>query len=80
MAPRGPGRLAAGESLIYDIVGAFRALLARFGFHYMAVQLYAGFARRVLTQQGRTYSCVIHTSNDHWTCNWLKVYARVHAT
>jgi hypothetical protein len=61
----------------FDSVGAFRSVLARFGYRYMAVQLYGGYARRILTQGGRSYICVIHMSNDNWTGYWLRVYARV---
>src|SRR6266487_6348962 len=38
-------------------VGEFRAVLARFGFHYMNAQLYAGHARRSVQQRGRTFWC-----------------------
>jgi hypothetical protein len=52
-------------------------VLARFGYFYMAVQLYGGFARRVLIHRGRQYGCNIYMSNDNWTGYWIRVYARV---
>ena len=60
-----------------DSVGAFRVVLARFGYYYMAVQLYGGFARRVLTHRGRQYACSIYMSNDNCTGYWMRVYAHV---
>jgi hypothetical protein len=60
-----------------DSVGDFRVVLARFGYYYMAVQLYGGFARRVLTHRGRQYACSIYMSNDNWTGYWIRVYAHV---
>ncbi len=60
-----------------DSKGDFRMVLARFGFFYMAVQLYGGFARRVLIHRGRQYGCNIYMSNDNWTGYWIRVYARV---
>jgi len=56
-------------------VGEFRAVLARFGSHYMAVQLYGGHTRRAVTQQGRKFACEIFMSNQGWTGYWIRVYA-----
>lgn len=56
-------------------VGEFRAVLARFGFHYMGVQLYGCHTRRSVTQNGRTYACEIFMSNQGWTGFWIRVYA-----
>ena len=44
-------------------VGEFRAVLARFGFHYMGVQLYGGHTRRAVSQGGQTFACEIFMSN-----------------
>lgn len=55
-------------------VGEFRAVLARFGFHYMGVQLYGGHTRRNVTQNGRTYTCEIFMSNQGQTGFWIRVY------
>lgn len=62
-----------------DSVGVFRVVLARFGYYYMGVQLYGGFARRVLTHRGRQYACSIYMSNDNWTGYWIRIYVAVHA-
>ena len=56
-------------------VGEFRAVLARFGYHYMGVQLYGGHMRRTLTQNGRRYACEIFMSNQGVTGYWIRVYA-----
>ena len=56
-------------------VGEFRAVLARFGSHYMGVQLYGGHTRRSVTQNGRTYACEIFMSNQGRTGFWIRVYA-----
>ena len=58
-----------------DGVGIFRAVLARFGYFYMGVQLYGGFARRALIHHGRQYACTIYLSNDNSTGYWIRVYA-----
>ena len=60
----------------FKSVGYFRAVLARFGAHYMDRQLYGGHIRRVLTQGGRKISCCIFMSNDNWTGYWIRIYAR----
>jgi len=56
-------------------VGEFRAVLARFGYHYMGVQLYGGHTRRSVTQNGQTYACEIFMSNQGRTGFWIRVYA-----
>jgi hypothetical protein len=56
--------------------GDFRMVLARFGFFYMSVQLYGGFAHRVLIHRGCQHVCNIYMSNDNWTGYWIRVYAR----
>src|SRR6266404_1006216 len=42
-----------------DSVGYVRMVLARFGYWYMAVQLYGGSAQRLLFHQERRYDCDI---------------------
>lgn len=54
-------------------------VLARFGYYYMAVQLYGGSARRVLIQHGCHYDCDITMSNDNRVGYWLRVSARINA-
>ena len=56
-------------------VGEFRAVLARFGYHYMGVQLYGGHTRRTVTQHGRQFACEIFMSNQSATGFWIRVYA-----
>ncbi len=75
-------RLPDGEDVELgrqDSVGYFRIVLARFGYWYMAVQLYGGSAQRVLIQGGRRYDCDITMSNDNRFGYSLRVYAKVHA-
>jgi len=50
-------------------------VLARFGYHYMGVQLYGVHTRRSVTQNGRTYACEIFMSNQGRTGFWIRVYA-----
>jgi|ERR1043166_5154059 hypothetical protein len=57
-------------------VGEFRAVLARFGHHYMSDQLYGGHARKTVAQGGRRFACEIFMSNQGWTGYWIRVYAR----
>jgi hypothetical protein len=59
-------------------VGIFRVVLARFGYWYMASQLYGGSAKRALFHQGRSYDCDIEMSNDNRFGYSLTVYAKVH--
>jgi hypothetical protein len=56
-------------------VGEFRAVLARFGHHYMGVQLYGGHKRLSVTQHGRKFVCEIFMSNQGRTGYWIRVYA-----
>jgi hypothetical protein len=58
-------------------VGEFRAVLARFGYHYMDVQLYRGHASRFVTQRGQRFVCEIFMSNQGSTGFWIRVH--VHA-
>jgi len=58
-------------------VGEFRAVLARFGHHYMGGQLYGGHKRLSVTQRGREFACEIFMSNQGWTGYWIRVYANV---
>lgn len=62
-----------------DSVGYFRAVLARFGYWYMAVQLYGGSAQRPLIHNGRGYDCDITMSNDNRFGYSLSLHAKVHA-
>jgi hypothetical protein len=56
-------------------LGEFRAVLARFGYHYMSVQLYGGHTRRTVTQGGRAFACEVFMSNQAATGFWIRVYA-----
>lgn len=56
-------------------LGEFRAVLARFGCHYMGVQLYGGHTRRTVRQKGRNFACEIFMSNQSATGFWIRVYA-----
>ena len=56
-------------------VGEFRAVLARFGYHYMGVQLYGGHTRRAVSQSGQKFACEIFMSNQSATGFWIRVYA-----
>ena len=60
-----------------DSVGYFRGVLARFGYWYMAGQLYGGSAQPVLVQRGQRYDCDITMSNDSRFGYSLRVYAKV---
>ena len=53
----------------------FRAVLARFGMHYMGGQLYGGFAELGLTQCGNTHVAAIYMANDGWRGYWLRVFS-----
>jgi hypothetical protein len=55
--------------------GNFRSVLARFGYHYMGVQLYGGYALRLLRQGGRTRSCHIFMSNQGASGFWIRIYS-----
>ena len=57
--------------------GEFRAVLARFGHHYMGGQLYHGFALRFLCQHDKVHRCLIYTSNMGQSGFWIRVYAAV---
>jgi len=58
--------------------GYFRAVLARFGAHYMASgQLYGGYTLRSLGQHGRAHRCHIYMSNNGQSGFWIRVYATV---
>jgi hypothetical protein len=57
-------------------VGQFRAVLARFGFHYMGIQLYGGHAQRTVSQGGQTFTCDIFMSNQGNTGYWIRISAR----
>jgi len=57
--------------------GCFRAMLARFGHHYMGDQLYGGYALRLLRQRGREHRCHIYMSNNGQSGFWIRVYAAV---
>jgi len=56
--------------------GAFRAVLARFGAHYMDGQLYGGHTFRQLSQRGQRFTCRFFMSNDNWSGHWIRVYAK----
>ena len=56
-------------------VGEFRAVLARFGHHFMGGQLYAGHTRLTVMQHGRKFACEIFMSNQGSTGYWIRVYA-----
>ncbi len=60
-------------------VGEFRAVLARFGAHFMDLQVYGGHTRRQLTQQQRKFACRFFMSNDNATGYWIRVYAHAAA-
>lgn len=53
----------------------FRAMLARFGAHYLGGQLYGGYALRFLKQLERVHRCHIYMSNNGQSGFWLKIYA-----
>lgn len=74
----GAQRLNTSEARVAqtDTVGHFRAVLARFGAHYMGGQVYGGFTRQELVQRGRHFSCAFYMSNDNWTGYWIRVYAK----
>jgi hypothetical protein len=50
-------------------------VLARFGYHYMSVQLYGGHTRRVVSQRGQKFACEIFMSNQGSSGFWIRVYA-----
>jgi hypothetical protein len=54
---------------------SFRAVLARFGHHYMSDQLCNGYALRFLRQYGRIHRCHIYMSNTGQSGFWIRVYA-----
>ena len=58
--------------------GSFRAVLARFGHHYLGGQLYGGYAVRFLQQHGRVYRCYFYMSNGGQPGSWIRVYAAVY--
>lgn len=55
-------------------LGSFRSVLARFGHHYMADQLYNGYALRWLRQHSITRRCQIYMSNTGLSGYWIRVY------
>ena len=78
----GEGRWFVRDSAQHDecvgeskSVGEFRAVLARFGAHYMSGQLYSGHARQSVGQQGRRFHCEFFMSNQGRTGYWIRVYA-----
>ena len=60
-------------------VSEFRAVLARFGAHFMDTQLYGGHTRRMITQRQRKFACRFFMSNDNATGYWIRVYAHAAA-
>ena len=64
----------------HESIGMFRMILARFGYWYMAVQLYGGTAQRPLIHKGRRYDCDFTMSNDNRVGYYLTVHAKLHAT
>jgi len=57
--------------------GYFRAVLARFGHHYMVGQLYSGHSVCILRQASREHRCYIYMSNNGQSGFWIRVYATV---
>src|SRR5688500_1606594 len=55
-------------------LAVFRMLLARFGAHYMGMQLYGGYSELRLSQRGRTHGFAIYMANDQWRGYWVKAY------
>ncbi len=55
--------------------GSFRSVLARFGYHYMGIQLYSGYALRFLRQGDRTQRCHIYMSNNSQSGFWIRIYS-----
>ena len=62
-----------------DYDGSFRVVLARFGYWYMAVQLYGGSAQRSLFHKGQRFECDIKMSNDNRFGYSLSLHAKAHA-
>jgi O-acetyl-ADP-ribose deacetylase (regulator of RNase III) len=58
-------------------LGGFRAVLARFGHHYMGDQLYNGYALKFLGQRSRVHRCHIYMSNTGQSGFWVRVYSAV---
>jgi hypothetical protein len=56
-------------------VPEFRAILARFGAHFMEKQLHGGHTRLTVIQQQRKFACRFFMSNDSATGYWIRVYA-----
>jgi hypothetical protein len=56
----------------------FRNTLARFGFHYMNVQLYGGFSRCLLRQNDKVCRCSIYMSNEGLSGFWIRIYGAPH--
>jgi hypothetical protein len=73
---RTPETSALGDVVAtVEPLGAFRMLLARFGAHYMAGQVYGGYCELRLTQQGRSRGVALYMANDAWRGHWLKAYS-----
>jgi len=54
----------------------FRMMLARFGHHYLADQLYGGYREVFLGQNRKLHHVAIYMANDQWRGYWLRAYAR----
>lgn len=54
--------------------GEFRAILARFGHHYLDGQLYGGFSQRILEQGNRRCVTLLYLSNNHSSGLWLRFH------
>lgn len=55
---------------------SFRVVLARFGYHYMDIQLYGGNTTCLLTQCGQTFLCSITMSNGGQSGYWIEIQSR----
>jgi hypothetical protein len=68
---------ASGEPVFRSqTLGDFRYLLARFGHHYMADQVYGGYSDRILVQNGIRRWCSLYMSNQSSSGFWIRIYSR----
>jgi hypothetical protein len=56
-------------------VSSFRSVLARFGAHYLDLQLYGGYVQRILTFGEKRWMCRFYMSNVSGSGYWIRAYA-----
>ncbi|MEO5803294.1 MAG: hypothetical protein ABIR24_07165 [Verrucomicrobiota bacterium] len=65
-------------SAISPSIGHFRSVLARFGYHYLSIQVYSGYACKFLRQREKVFRCEIFMSNNSQSGFWIEIHSAVY--